>query len=94
MDWLVVLTSGSRMTSATNNGFGMATATALGEKAEMQFLNNKLAEYMNRVKQYTNISFRCMYIIIQSCIQSTWLLDYYRGCYGWANVLSFNLRLL
>ena len=48
------------MTSATNNGFGMATATALGEKAEMQFLNNKLAEYMNRVKQYTNISFRCM----------------------------------
>ena len=42
----------------------MATATALGEKAEMQFLNNKLAEYMNRVKPYTNISFRCMYIII------------------------------
>ena len=61
------------MTSATNNGFGMATATALGEKAEMQFLNNKLAEYMNRVKQYTNISFRCMYIHVYSCIYTIYM---------------------
>ena len=39
----------SKMSGANSSGFGVATAEALGEKAEMQHLNSKLADYMNRV---------------------------------------------
>lgn len=48
-----------------SNGFGVTAREAIGEKADMQELNNKLAQYMQRViiackLQYTTVT--CLHV--------------------------------